>query len=160
MWRRWVMLPAAVSAMVSSGVWWSLAGAETNWLVGWLLPLPTEVLQRALQPAVSSAAVASVAALLGMAILARRASGIGLAPRWVLALVLVCTADLAIQHSTLNPVAPSELFASRPRVLDAIEAGIADRVFVRDYSIAASQEARRPDLESPYQLARLPSGWP
>ncbi len=158
-WSRRVVLPASFSFLACGGVWWSLTWGSA-WLRPWLLPLPGEVLAQALQPSIVSAAIATTAAAVALALLAWRGpagrGGQGLA----VALALVCAADLLHKHVALNPVAPAELFDSRPRVLDSLDLGIADRLFVRDYSIAAPQESRSPDLRSPYQLARLPVGWP
>ena len=159
-WSRRVMLPALFALLVSGGVWLALASGSGSWLRAWLLPLPGDALRQALQPSILRAVTATLAAAAALALLAWRApAGIG-GRRLAIALAVVCTADLLQKHVTLNPVAPAELFDSRPRVLDSFSLGIADRLFVRDYSIAAPQESRRPDVRSPYQLARWPAGWP
>ena len=158
-WSRRVMLPALFAFLLSGGVWWSLASGGA-WLRPWLLPLPDELLAQALQASIVSAAIATVATAAALALLAWRASAGRGGPRLAVALAVVCTADLLHKHIALNPVAPAELFDSRPQLLDSLSLGIADRLFVRDYSIAAPQESRSPDLRSPYQLARLPAGWP
>lgn len=97
-----------------------------------------------------------------LVLLALAAGAACFAPR-AAALVVVAlasVADLAWRHHDLNPSAPAALFTMRPEALDRLPGGRSARVYSYDYGQATPSQKARGMPESPYVLARAPSGWP
>jgi hypothetical protein len=158
--RFWALSVVAPVLAVALASWLGLLLSGSAWGRAWLARL------LAGSPAVLSAHEITaflVQRLPTTAVLATATSILALLCAWKwrwapwagVATGLLAVGDLTLYHRYLD-LAPRELVAYRPEILSFLPEGSDSRIFVYDYltpGVGASE------IPSPYQLARLPSGW-
>lgn len=161
--RRWLartVPPVAVFCALAVGAWSALVFGTQRWSALFFLHDPHwPPLPQILAP---SAASLGRGAVLGAALLALALARARLRPSWAAAglAALVC-GDLLVTHRLLHPLAPRDLFRTRPEAIGLLDRTESRRLYVYDYSVVTPiQRLRDPEAASSYRLARVPVGWP
>jgi len=161
--RRWTLavLGPLAAALLALGTGIVVFVAFPGWAAAQLLePAAGEKVRGYLALAAVSLGVGATLACAALGLAALRLRSPRRARVSAVALAAVALADLLIAHRNIQGVAPRELYAHRPAVVEALARMPHGRIYAYDYTLGDTRARRLPRAEGALPLARVPEGWP